>query len=326
MDVVIFCKSKIPVKKYGGTERVVYWLGEELANQGHKVSFLTHPESSSNFAKIIPYNENEPLANQIPECTDVFHSFENFHEEITKPFIITMEGNPHEEEVLSKNMVFVSKNHAKRYNSEAFVYNGIKLDEYKGVDLNSKRDYFHFLAKAAWKVKNVKGAIKIVTDAGEKLKVLGGTRLNFNMGFRFTPNLNVSFAGMVGGDYKNELISKSKGLIFPVQWNEPFGIAIIESMYYGCPVFGTPYGSLPELIHKDVGCVSNSSNELTNAIKNIDAYSRKVCHEYVADEFNIKVMTNKYITLYEKVLNNQSLNTKQPYKLDKNEPKLLDFN
>ncbi|MEF9931013.1 MAG: glycosyltransferase, partial [Bacteroidales bacterium] len=53
---------------------------------------------------------------------------------------------------------------------------------------------------------------------------------------------------MIGGEQKLNILKESKGLIFPVIWNEPFGLAITESLYCGAPVFGTPYGSLPELI------------------------------------------------------------------------------
>jgi len=74
-------------------------------------------------------------------------------------------------------------------------------------------------------------------------------------------------------------------LLFPVLWNEPFGIALIESLYFGCPVIGTPYGSLPELIPKEVGFLSSKKDELVIAVKNIDAYDRTTCNRYVMDNF-----------------------------------------
>ena len=161
----------------------------------------------------------------------------------------------------TKTPFLFSKNHAARYGSHCFVHNGLDPDEY-GKPSFKKSDYFHFLGDAAWRVKNVKGAIKIASKAKVNLKVIGGNRLNISQGFRLTLNLNTSFCGMIGGVKKNEILDKSKGLIFPVRWHEPFGLAITESLYFGCPVFGTPYGSLPEIVNNEVGFLSNESTEL----------------------------------------------------------------
>ena len=56
-------------------------------------------------------------------------------------------------------------------------------------------------------------------------------------------------------------------MIFPVRWHEPFGLAIVESLYFGCPVFGTPYGSLPEIVAPDVGVLSARASDLAEAVR-----------------------------------------------------------
>jgi glycosyltransferase involved in cell wall biosynthesis len=118
------------------------------------------------------------------------------------------------------------------------------------------------------------------------------------MGIRFTFDTHVQFYGQVGGTQKTQLINGSKALLFPVLWHEPFGIALIESLYYGCPVLGTPYGSLPELINNEVGFLSNSYNELANALKNCQQYNNKHCSNYVVDNFSAKSMTeNTLLTM-----------------------------
>ncbi len=117
---------------------------------------------------------------------------------------------------------------------------------------------------------------------------------------------------MVGGELKHSLIQHSKGLLFPVIWHEPFGIAISESLYLGCPVFATPYGSLSELVTDDVGFLSSSSSELALAMENVEDYSRKRCHEYARDQFNSTIMTQNYLALYERVMNGEQLNENQP--------------
>jgi len=180
-------------------------------------------------------------------------------------------------------------------------------------DFNKKRDYYHFLGNAAWRVKNIKEAIDTILRIKDaKLKVLGGVRFNFKMGIRFTLSPRISFEGMVGGIEKEKMLNGSKGLIFPVIWHEPFGLAIIESLYYGCPVFGTPYGSLPELVNSDVGFLSNCVEELSVAVADSGSYSSQRCHEYALDEFNSKKMAFQYLKKYEIVLNKGFLNEKRP--------------
>ncbi len=91
---------------------------------------------------------------------------------------------------------------------------------------------------------------------------------------------------MVGDEVKNEILNDSKALIFPVLWHEPFGLAIIESLFFGCPVIGTNYGALPELIPPEIGFLSNSLNELTTAFQNLDTFSRSLCNDYAFSQFN----------------------------------------
>jgi glycosyltransferase involved in cell wall biosynthesis len=198
-------------------------------------------------------------------------------------------------------------------NTSVFVYNGIDFDDYGKADLNKERKFFHFLGDAAWKVKNLKGAIKIAAAAHEKIAVIGGNRIDFNHGVKINLSRNARFYGRVGGFQKNYLLNESKGLIFPVLWHEPFGLAIIESLYFGCPVFGTPYGSLPELVNPGVGFLSDSYRELAEAVKNVDHYDRKKCHDYVVEFFSASKMADDYIKLYERIANGQSLNATMPH-------------
>lgn len=314
MRILIISSGKIPVTLYGGTERVVWSLGKELARLGHQVTFLVAAGSACGFARVIPLDHQRKLTDQIPEDTDLVH----FHipppelEGQRVPHLVTVHGN-WRGNTPDRNAVFVSKNHASRYGSETFVYNGLDWDEYNFPGLNAPGDYFHFLAKAAWKVKNVKGAINVIhRTPKEKLKVLGGSRLSIKMGFRLTLASRVRFYGMVGGRKKYELISGSKGLIFPVTWHEPFGLAIIESLYYGCPVFGTPYGSLPELVTPEVGFLSNSAAALAGAVENSAGFSREKCHEYAAENFSARAMVQSYLPLYDKILEGEPLNEKIP--------------
>jgi glycosyltransferase involved in cell wall biosynthesis len=314
MHILIVNNTSIPVHKYGGTERVIWWLGKALVQEGHQVSYLVAPGSSCEFANVYTYNESVPFNTLIPEGIDVVHLNHHVNEIPNIPYIQTMHGNINHTMELDQNTVFVSKNHAARFGSASYVHNGIDPMDYGMPILQNEavKNYFHFLGDAAWRVKNVKGAIRISKLAQQKLRVVGGVRFNFNQGIRLSFDTHVRFDGMQGGAEKNEIIKYSKGLIFPVRWHEPFGLALIESLYFGCPVFGTPYGSLPEIITPEVGYLTTTASGLADAVESVNDFNRKHCHEYVMDNFTHIQMSASYVRLYEKVLNGEKLNPKAP--------------
>lgn len=326
MKILIVSHAKIPVARYGGTERIIWWLGRELNRLGHQVTYLAAPGSTCPFAKVLPLNPAKDMNLQVPDDIDVVHFHLPVYNFNKKPCVVTVHDNPGAGMDFHPNSVFVSANHATRYGSAIFVYNGIDTADYPQPDLAEKRIYTHFLAKAAWRLKNVKGAIDVATQSGNKLVVLGGTRLNIKMGLRFTPNLNVRFKGMVNNAEKSAVLNGSKALIFPVLWHEPFGIALIESLYFGCPVFGTPYGSLPELVPASVGLLSNSRSILAEGLKNVEHFNKQHCHEYAADNFNTSIMAQKYLQLYAQVLNGAVLNTLKPALIPVQQSKFLPWN
>jgi glycosyltransferase involved in cell wall biosynthesis len=321
---VLIVGNKIPAIVNNGTEKVIWYLGKELIKLGHKVSYLVERGSSCNFAKIYIRDAAAPLEEQIPEDTDIVHFNINNPPATIKPYIITEHGLITHQRELDKNSVFVSKKHAELCGSSQFVYNGLDWDDYGEVDFNKQRAYFHFLGNAAWRIKNLKGAIKTVLSVPkEKLAVLGGNRIEWSRRFRFTLSSRVNFYGFVGGQRKLELLNGSKGLIHPIKAHESFGLALTESLYFGCPVFGTPYGSLPEIVTKDFGFLSAKSAELAQAIKNANAYDRKKCHEYARDCFNSKKMALEYLKKYETVLSGKTLNSIPPKLKEKQAKRFL---
>lgn len=317
MNIAIVINSKIPVTHYGGTQRVVWSLAKELNSLGHNVTFLAKEGSVCDFANVIFLNPQKSINEQIPKNTDVVHfndkiPFNKIDEPVLFPYIITYNGNFMNHE-LDYNAVFVSKNHAQRYGSNSYVHNGLDWSEYGKVELENKRAYYHFLGKAAWSVKNVRGAINVIKALKhEDLYVLGGYRINFKMGFRFTLTTKAHFKGMVGGDEKLRYLQSSKGLIFPVIWDEPFGLAITESLYFGAPVFGTPYGSLPEIVAPEVGFLTNNQNEMIQHLSENHVYNPKTCHEYANELFNSRLMAERYLLKYEAVMNGNKLNAVRP--------------
>jgi hypothetical protein len=198
MHILICNKSPVPVFAYGGTERVVWDLAKCLVDKGHQVSLLVPKGSHCPFAHVMELDDARPLPSQIPSHVDIVHFQFNpgVDFECAKPWLMTQHGNSDLNELLPRNTVFVSNNHAVRHGAQRHVHNGLDWRAYGPVDLGAKRHHFHFLGKASWRVKNVQGAIDISIKAQVPLKVLGGSRLNIKRGFRFTLARNVSFLGI----------------------------------------------------------------------------------------------------------------------------------
>ena len=332
MHILLVNNTRLPVKAYGGPERITWWLGKALVKLGHEVTFLVKKNSTCDFANVKEIDESIPYAAQIPAGCDLVHFHIPCKEALSKPCLFTCHTNSDQPQTFHPNTVFLSKDHARRHGGHVFVYNGLDFEDYGDPMLDNKRMYLHFLGKADWKVKNVKGAIEIAGIAGERLHVIGGTRVNFRSGLRITLSPHVRFHGMVGGEGKNVLLNGSKGLLYPTLWHEPFGLALIESLWFGCPVFGTPYGALPEILrgidrneperplgsgkvdalYSDFGCLSNKKSEIIEAIKDANSYNRHNCHDYVRAHFSAERMAANYVALYEQVLNGHQLHPQSP--------------
>lgn len=313
--VIIERGSKLPAVKYGGTERVVWGLGFELSKLGHHVTFIVPKGSACDFASIIPLDETVNINTLIPADTDFVHLNYVPKDKVNFPYLFTMHGNTQPNEVLPLNTVFVSKNHAVRNHSDVFVHNGLLWEDYENVSLTKPRKYLHFLAKASWKIKNLSTSARIAIQSGNKLEVMGGDKwkaYNFKRKPFFTLHPKVHYNGQVDNQQKTSIMQESKGLLFPVLWDEPFGLALIESLYCGCPVFGSKRGSLPELIPNSVGFLSNDERELIDAVKTL-TFNPKVCHEYAKANFSAGKMTANYVELYHKVLAGATLNQPSDY-------------
>jgi glycosyltransferase involved in cell wall biosynthesis len=332
MKILLVRNSRLPVQSYDDAERVVWWLGKALIQLGHSITFLAKKGSECSFAPVLTLDEKKPLEKQIPADIDLVHFHDEPEAEISKPFLITCHDHYTEPHVFHQNTVFVSHDQAHRHGGSVFVRNGIDFSEYGTPLIDARRMYFHFLGNAAWSGKNVRGAIDLATQSGARLHVMGGTRVNFRKGLRITLSPNVRFHGTLQPEGRNALLNSSKGLILPVIWHEPSGLAVPESLFFGCPVFGTPYGALPELLGKstkgrphkagwngsieayysEFGCLSVKKSELLEAIRNADGYDRQKCHDYAHAHFSAIQMAKGYAHLYESVLNGHALHAEKP--------------
>ncbi len=332
MKIVLVCASKVPVSAYVDKARIVWWLGKELSKLGHEVRFLMSGSGPCDFATVLVYNQKKTLAEQIPADTDLVHFHDEPRGSVEQPYLITQHENSLAPRTFDANTVFLSDNHAKQHGASVFVYPGIDFSEYSKPELGSKRVWFHFLGSTSERGRNVRGAIDLAGKVDARLHVIGGSRVNFRQGFSIPLSPYARFHGALSPDGRDALLNGSKGMIFPVLWQEPFSLGVLESLYFGSPIFGTPFGALPEMLGKkitvkstktaisgtvdaffsDYGSLSVKKTELIEAMKNANDFDRLRCHEYVQEKFSAQRMTYEYLQLYDKVLRQLPLHKQAP--------------
>ncbi|MDI6780414.1 MAG: glycosyltransferase family 4 protein [Bacteroidota bacterium] len=293
MNIVQLSHYKLPTKKYGGTERVIYWNSRALARLGHKVYLLAPKGTEVEGVNILPYKGKlEDNMNLIPADADIAHIQYTPDFEMELPFLVTIHGNKKPGEKFLPNTVFVSRNHAARHDSDKFVYNGIDPAEY--IYKENKNDYFLFLSKTSRKEKGLDVALRLSKKMGFRLKVAGGRRLSINR--------KIKFYGEVGEMDKAELIAGAKALLFPISWEEPFGLVLVEALVSGTPVIATPRGAVPEIITPEVGFLCNEETRMIQAIENIDSIKPADCRKRVLNNFTDEIMARNYLHYYRSVL------------------------
>lgn len=318
MHVLIAHDMPIPARKYGGVERLIWWLGKELTRLGHTVSYLAGRGSECPFAKkVYCYDSAKSFNLQIPQEVDLIHFFLPLTEPIQKPHIMNYQYNFFPSDTLPLNTCFASRNHARRHGSECFVHHGLDPEDFGPVDFSRFRRDLLYYAYAKRPEKNLKGCLRIARKSGEVLKVVGGKP----KWYKCRPWVN--YSGFLGGQEKLDALGSTRALLYPVRWHEPFGLSITEAMYFGNPVLGTPYGSLPEIVTGDVGFLSDREGELIQAVKDLERFDPKACHARVMEHFTSRQMTQKYLQLYAKVLNGETLNNKPPKNPGNFDPKHL---
>jgi len=313
LHIAITHNAAVPVNKYGGTERTIWWLTQALTELGHRVTLILPRGSYCPFAPVITFPPfRRQVADLIPKDADVVHATDLFREKIDKPLLITMNGNGFPGDKYHPNTVFVSRDHAWRHKSDMFVYASVNPDDYPPLQPEAKEPFCFFLAKARWKVKNVKGAIAVARTAPLPIRIIGGWRPSFDR--------NVKWLGWVSDAEKKETLRVGSALLFPVRWHEPFGLALIEAMVTGSPVFGTPYGSLPELITEETGFLSHKAADLAAALRNYAQYDRQTIRNHVLNHYTHRHMAEKYLEYYQHVMSGKTLNAHEPEALTKVSP------
>ena len=302
---VIWCK--FPVEGYGGTERVCYWLAKAQAEMGHEVSVLCLPGSALPFARTLElpshFSHLDPL---LPKGTEMVQLYSTPNFRVDAPHLVNIGGNGQAGEKYSANTVFVSESHAARHNWTEFVHNGLDLREYP---LQTKKEnYLAFLAKASWRVKNLKGSLRIARQTKLPLYVGGGKAPLWE---RFRGG--VKSLGTVDGGQKLKLLQNASALLFPVIWEEPFGLAVVEALACGTPVVATPRGALPEILRPSCGVIANSFEGLVNGVFQAKKLEPEACRARVKEAFTHLHMAEKYLFYYKRILADGRLREGAPF-------------
>ncbi|HVH09075.1 MAG TPA: glycosyltransferase [Gemmatimonadales bacterium] len=295
------------MREYGGTERVVVALVRGLATLGHRVTLLAAPGTRVPEASVVEVEparlidaRTDPAA-LVPGGCDVLHAHFPLKRAPSVPFVETQHGNSLPGSGARPRMVFVSGDHARRFGSDVFVYNG--LDPADFLFQTAKADYDLFLGRLH-RVKGYRWAVEAARRTGRRLLVAGGWRPSFRR--------NVRYLGKVGGRQKVELLAGARCLWAPALWDEPFGLTTIEALLSGTPVLGTRRGALPEVIRPQVGVLRDTLEELIAAVSTIHTRDPSACRAHAERHFSHVRMAEEYVRMYRAALDGGPLPPGRP--------------
>ena len=293
MHVALFMHDRLPVKGYGGTQRVVVWLARGLAELGHRVTLIAAPGSKVPEATLVPAGLGEmrspefDLAPRLPPGVEIVHAFRQLKRAPPVPHVWTLEGNVKPGRVLPRNTIFVSANHARRNGATAFVYNGVDPADFLFQPI--KADYDLFLGRLH-SIKGYRWAVEGVRRTGGRLVIAGGWRPSLRRSMRYV--------GSVDGAVKARWIAGARCLCMPALWEEPFGLTLVEALVSGTPVLGTRRGSLPEIVSPDVGALGDTLDELVGLRGTIAQRRPEACRTRVLRFFTHIAMAEDYVRMY----------------------------
>jgi glycosyltransferase involved in cell wall biosynthesis len=329
--------ESVPPPGYGGTERVVSYLTEELVRQGHEVTLFASGDSltSAELVACAPRSLRldeaiiDPLAHQVVQLEavaaaadrfDVIHwHVDYFHFPMSRrlgvPNVTTLHGRldiadlqPVYDEFGEMPVVSISNDQRiplPQANWAATVHHGMPLDEL--LPHFEPGGYLAFLGRLSPE-KRADRAIEVARRAGMPLRIAAKVDPADQEYFEreIEPLLeqdHVDFIGEIGPDEKNDFLGSARALVFPIDWNEPFGLAMIESMACATPVIAYRSGSVPEVIDEGVsGFVVDDIEGATAAVARLDEIDRAGVREAFERRFDVARMARDYVEVYERLI------------------------
>ncbi|HEY8459541.1 MAG TPA: glycosyltransferase family 4 protein [Blastocatellia bacterium] len=331
--------ESVPPQRYGGTERVVSYLTEELIRQGHEVTLFASGDSITNAELVACCPRSlrtdpgciDPLVHHYLMLEKVFSrasEFDLIHFHIdylhfplsrrsSAPQLTTLHGRldlpdltPLYREFHDMPLVSISDAQRRPLSSAKWVgtvHHGLPEDLFKFHE--APGEYLAFLGRISPE-KRVDRAIKIARRAGMPLKIAAKVDKADRDYFEavIKPMLDhslIEFIGEVGGKEKEEFLGNAYALLFPIDWPEPFGLVMIEAMACGTPVIAWPHGSVPEII-KDgtAGFIVKEIDEAARTVARLTNFDRRRCRKTFERRFTASRMVNDYMNIYERLLEN----------------------
>jgi glycosyltransferase involved in cell wall biosynthesis len=328
--------ESVPPRYYGGTERVVSYLTEELVRQGHDVTLFASGDSITN-ARLVPCSERslrldkdcaDSLAHHLVMLNRVFEEsmdFDIIHfhvdylhfpfsRQLGVPHITTLHGRLDMPDLVPvyrefNHVPIVSISDSQRTplpfaNWQATIYHGLPEDLYR---LEEKPgDYLAFLGRISPE-KRVDRAVEIARRMGMKLKVAAKIDKSDLEYYKTVKALledpMVEFLGEIGESEKSEFLGNAYAFLFPIDWPEPFGLVMIEAMACGTPVIAFRKGSVEEVIDNGVtGFIVDSVEEAAEAVSKVETLDRRRCRQIFEDRFSARRMADGYLSIYQSLV------------------------
>ncbi|HXS27496.1 MAG TPA: glycosyltransferase family 4 protein [Steroidobacteraceae bacterium] len=327
----------VPPKLYGGTERIVSYLTEELVRSGHQVTLFASGDSETS-AELVACRERalrldagvlDPLPHLLVMLAEV-HSraaeFDVLHfhvdllhfpifRDLAARTLTTLHGRvdlpdlpPLYQHFPQFPLVSISDDQRRPLASANWigtVYHGLPQD-LLDFTARPRENYLAFLGRMSPE-KRPDRAIEIARRTGLPLRIAAKVDHADREYFERTvaPLLDhplVEYIGEIGETEKSAFLGNARALLFPVDWPEPFGLVIIESMACGTPVIAFPCGSVPEVIEDGVtGFIVESVEEAVGAVGRLDRLDRRTIRASFEREFSAERMARDYEALYAKI-------------------------
>lgn len=324
----------IPPKKYGGTELFLAELATGLSQQGIELTLYTNGESTLPVpSKWLYETEEWPLSGEAEAnlkslnhsawaVKDALGGFDLIHMNnapaltlsrfVDVPVVYTVHHAY--DEMLAEFYsqfpevcyVTISEFQRQKLNNPLTrtIHHGIDLSKYRLCE--NKQQYLSFLGRIA-PVKGTHLAIEIAKKSGIPLKIAGEIQPIYRSYWEseIKPHIDgrfIEYVGDVGLEEKNELLGNSMAMLFPIQWDEPFGLVMVEAMACGTPVLAMPGGSVKEVVKENIsGRISTSVDELARYAKDLSCDPAEV-RQYAEQYFSRERMAQDYIELYAEMI------------------------
>ena len=329
----------VPPRSHGGTELMVHHLVEGLASHGHDVELFASGDSrvSVRLNAVVPvattydgeattYIDKEMEARNThnlyrqasrfdiihahwPTLAPYFSGFARTPTVLTYAYIEQPLHEYYRATFPNVHPVCVSRRQAELLGEEGLpvVYNGIDA---AAIPYNGTPEDFLVIVARITPNKGIAEAIRIAAAARERLVIVGDVTpyLPWSRGYyeaEVKPHVDGDRVRQIPHLPNEEvvrLVGRARAFLFPLQWEEPFGLAVVEAMAAGTPVIAYPRGAMPELVrHGETGFLVGDEAEAIEAVRRIRAIDRRRCRQWVEGQFDVERMVSGYEALYHRL-------------------------